>query len=344
MGETQPQRARRVHLHDEQIRQLRQEGLSVEAVAREIGLPRHYVERAVVRIRVGEEAELALRKQKWNKNYHRKRDRERREEARRVLDRDRASLWAREHPERQRQRERVKAWADAHPGRVRETQRASYERNKERYRERMRAWEDAHVEQRRRQGKKDRERNRDHRAELQRTYRQDPEINARVLQANRERRALIRRLEKAGLPPKSVHPATAAERRRNEQGATEFFTRRRIGEERRRIRKEYLPTPPELIERWERRSQRVRERRKELEAVKRYVARHGDRLREEATLDSRAREVRGATTLDIDAEVLLRAQEAVRFRRIAAAQRAASARSVSAIAQNVNSGRSAGMR
>lgn len=335
MGETQPQRVRRVHLHDEQIRRLREAGLSIEAVAREIGFSRHYVERAVVRIRIGEEAELALRRRRRSENYYRKRDRDRRDQARRVLDRDRASLWAKEHPKQHA--ERAKAWAQAHPERVREIQRASYERNKEHYRERMRAWEDAHVEQRRLQGKKDRERTQDHRAELQRVYRQDPEINARVLQANRERRQLIRRLEKAGLPPKSVHPATAAERRRNEKEATAFFTRRRIGEERRRIKREYLPTPPELIERWERRSQRVRERRRELEAVKRYVARHGDRLRDEATLDSRARTARGATPLDVNAEVLLRAQEAVRrARRIAATRRAASARSMPVIAARGN--------
>jgi hypothetical protein len=341
MGEKRPYRVRRVHLHDEQIRRLREQGLTVEAVARGTGLSRTYVERAVVRIRVGEEAELTLRRQKQNESRRRKRDRERREEARRVLDRDRVSLWAREHPEQQR--ERVKTWVQAHPLRVREIQRASYERNKERYRERMRAWEDAHVEQRRQLGMKDRERAREHRAELQRAYRQDPYVNARVLQANRERRQLIRRLEKVGLPPKSLHPATAAERRRNEKEATEFFTRGRGGEERQRIRKEYLPTPPELIERWERRSQRVRERRKELEAVKKYVARHGDQLRDEATLDSRARTARGATALNIDAEVLLRAQEAVRARRTAVAQRAASARSMSAIAQSVNGGRGAGI-
>ena len=342
MGETQPQRVRRVHLRDEQIRRLREAGLSVEAVAREIGFSRHYVERAVVRIRIGEEAELALRRQQRSKAYYRKRDRDRRDQARRVRDRDRASLWAKEHPEQRA--ERVKAWAQAHPERVREIQRASYERNKEQYRERMRAWEDAHVEQRRVQGKKDRERARDHRAELQRAYRQDPEINARVLQANRERRQLIRRLEKAGLPPKSVHPVTAAERRRNEREATVFFTRRRMGEERRRIKREYLPTPPELIERWERRSQRVRERRRELEAVKRYVARHGERLRDEATLDSRARTARGATPLDIDAEVLARAQEAVRrARHAAAAQRANSTPSMPVITAHRNRGSGVGL-
>jgi hypothetical protein len=183
----------------------------------------------------------------------------------------------------------------------------------------MRAWEDAHVDERRERGRQDRERNRDHRAELQRIYRQAPEIKAGLLEANRDRRRLARRLEKAGLPPKSVHPATAAERRRNEEEAERFFTNRRTAEERRRIQKEYVPTPPELIEKWERSSRRARERRQELAAVKRYVAKCGDRLREEAALDSRARMARGASPLDVDVEVFQRALEAVRPVRAAVA-------------------------
>jgi hypothetical protein len=310
MVEEQPQRVRKVHRQDDEIRQLREAGLSVVAVARQLELSRTYVERAVTRIRVGEEAELALRRAQQDAYRSRKRERDRREATRREADRARASAWAKAHPERHAQQ--TMAWADAHPDRRREIARASYERNKDKYVERMRRWEDDHHEERRERAKRDRERTRDHRAELQRIYRRDPEINARVLAANRERRQLIRRLERAGLPAKSLHPVTAAERRRNESEAAEFFRRARTAEERHRLREEYVPTPRELIVRWERRSARIRERQQELEAVKRYIALHGKQIREEITLDSRARIARGATPLDMDTETLRRAVQAIR--------------------------------
>jgi hypothetical protein len=67
-------------------------------------------------------------------------------------------------------------------------------------------------------------RNKDRRAELQRARRADPEIYQAELDANAAARRLTRRLMKAGLPPKRLHPATAAERRANEGAADAYFS------------------------------------------------------------------------------------------------------------------------
>jgi hypothetical protein len=309
MAERYP-RHRGTHPYDEQVRQLLAEGLSVAKIVEQSGISYNQVTRAVRRSQIGVEAELAERRNRVNANRARKRERDQRLESRRKADRERVKEWRRTNPERHR--ERTQRWALEHPQRRREIERASYERNKENYRPRMRAYDDAHVDEKRERGAKWRAENKEHLAQLQRDYRADPTTNAKVLENNRVRRRLIRRLKKAGLPPKSLHPVTAAVRRNNEKEADAFFTRKRTAEERRRIKQEYTPTPPELIARWEQRSQLVKARRRELEAVKAYLAKHEAALRDEATLDSRARIARGATPLDVEEEVARRAREAVR--------------------------------
>jgi hypothetical protein len=315
------QRKRGEHQHDDEIRRLREAGLGRAEIVHRTGLSRPYLERAFFRIQFGANAELERRRAKVREYRERKREREAREqaqldaerkaaEARRAADRERANAWARANPELQR--ERVERWTREHPERRREIAREWYARNKDKHLQRMRTYNDAHPEIKQENAAKWRAENREYRAELQRRYRSDPEVNARVLAANRERRQLIRRLEKAGLPPKSLHPGTAKGRRANETAATEFFSRLRTPEERRRLQKEYVPPSTEMIKRWERRSAAAKARRKELEAVRAYVAHHGDRLRDEATLDSRARIARGATPLDVDAEVERRARDEVR--------------------------------
>lgn len=67
------------------------------------------------------------------------------------------------------------------------------------------------------------EQNKDRRAELQRERRRDPDIYQAELDANAAARRLKRQLERAGLPPKRLHPVTAAERRKHEREAAAYF-------------------------------------------------------------------------------------------------------------------------
>jgi hypothetical protein len=67
------------------------------------------------------------------------------------------------------------------------------------------------------------ERNKERRAELQRNRRSHPETYQSELTANAAARCLKRRLAQAGLPPKQLHPNTAAERRANEREAGAYF-------------------------------------------------------------------------------------------------------------------------
>ncbi|TFC78184.1 hypothetical protein E3O45_06120 [Cryobacterium sp. TMS1-20-1] len=67
------------------------------------------------------------------------------------------------------------------------------------------------------------ERNKERRAELQRNRRSDPELYQSELEANAAARRLKRSLSRAGLPPKRINVATAAERRANEREADAYF-------------------------------------------------------------------------------------------------------------------------
>jgi hypothetical protein len=67
------------------------------------------------------------------------------------------------------------------------------------------------------------ERNKERLAELQRNRRSNPEVYQAQLEANAAARRLKRRLRAAGLPPKQLHPTTAAERRANERAVADYF-------------------------------------------------------------------------------------------------------------------------
>ncbi|WP_105036528.1 hypothetical protein [Cryobacterium aureum] len=67
------------------------------------------------------------------------------------------------------------------------------------------------------------ERNKERRAELQRNRRSDAEMYQSELEANAGARRLKRSLSRAGLPPKRIHVATAAERRANAREADAYF-------------------------------------------------------------------------------------------------------------------------
>jgi hypothetical protein len=135
-------------------------------------------------------------------------------------------------------RERAKRWREAHPDRVREYQQRWVEDNRDKVREyynryyanhrnevnsRAAARRDADPERTRQSSRQWAERNKDRRAELQRHRRSDPETYQWELTANAAARRLKRRLAQAGLPPKQLHPITAAERRANEREAGAYF-------------------------------------------------------------------------------------------------------------------------
>lgn len=135
-------------------------------------------------------------------------------------------------------RERAKRWREAHPDRVREYQQRWVEENREKVREYYNRYyanhrdevnsraadrRDADPERTRQAIRQWAERNKDRRAELQRRRRRDPETYQLELTANAAARRLKRRLAQAGLPPKQLHPITAAERRANEREAGAYF-------------------------------------------------------------------------------------------------------------------------
>jgi len=135
-------------------------------------------------------------------------------------------------------RERAKRWRESHLDDVRNYQAQWVEKNREKVRgyyngyyrthrddvnARAAARRDADPELMKRARKVWADRNKDRLAELQRIRRSDPEVYKAQLEANAAARRLKRRLRDAGLPPKQLHPATAAERRANERAAAIYF-------------------------------------------------------------------------------------------------------------------------
>ncbi len=140
---------------------------------------------------------------------------------------------------RARGRERAKRWRDANPDRVREYQQQWVKQNREKVREyynnyyakhrdevnvRAAARRDADPDRTKQARKRWADRNKERIAELQRNRRSNPETYESELAANAAARQLKRRLSGAGLPPKRLHAATAAERRNNERKADAFFS------------------------------------------------------------------------------------------------------------------------
>jgi hypothetical protein len=139
---------------------------------------------------------------------------------------------------RARGRGRAKSWREAHPDRVRKYKQRWVEENREKVREyynryyanhrdevnaRAAARRDADPDRSKHAQKQWAERNKGRRAELQRNRRNDPETYAAELAANAVAKRLKRRLQRDGLPPKRLHPTTAAERRNNEREAVAYF-------------------------------------------------------------------------------------------------------------------------
>jgi hypothetical protein len=155
-------------------------------------------------------------------------DRKRRQDAQRREGRERARVWRLEHPDRVR--EYQAQWVAANRDKMREYYNRYYETHRDEVNARATARRDADPERIRAVQKDWAERHKGRRAELQRERRADPEAYQAELEANAAARRLKRRLARAGLPPKRLHPASAGERRANEREADAFFASPSLGE------------------------------------------------------------------------------------------------------------------
>ncbi|TFD65808.1 hypothetical protein [Cryobacterium sp. Hh38] len=139
----------------------------------------------------------------------------------RARGRERAKQWRVDHPERRR--EYQQRWVAENRDKVREYYNRYYEAHRDEVNARAAARRDADPERTKQITRQWAERNKERRAELQRNRRSDPEIYQSELEANAAARRLKRSLSRAGLPPKRIHVATAAERRANERDADAYF-------------------------------------------------------------------------------------------------------------------------
>lgn|GEM_PF-1639731 len=167
------------------------------------------------------EANLDRSRQQNRDSARRTAARRRREAETRRKARERAKRWREEHPERVRAYQQ--RWVEANRDKVREYYNRYYATHRDQVSERAAARRDADPERTKRVTKEWAERNKERRAELQRRRRSDPEVYRAELEANAAARRLKRRLARAGLPPKRIHPTTAAERRANERAAAAYF-------------------------------------------------------------------------------------------------------------------------
>ena len=114
-------------------------------------------------------------------------------------------------------------WAAQNREKIREYSARYYESHRDEVNARSAARRDANPERAKQWRKAWAERNKDRLADLQRQRRKNPDVYQAQLEANAAARRLKRRLQNAGLPPKQLHPVTAAERRAHEQAADTYF-------------------------------------------------------------------------------------------------------------------------
>ena len=139
----------------------------------------------------------------------------------RARGRERAKRWREEHPERKRDYQQ--RWVAENRDKIREYYSRYYAKHRDEVNARAAARRDADPERAKQRTKEWAERNKERRAELQRNRRSDPKTYESELEVNAAARRLKRTLSRAGLPPKLLHPATAAERRANEREADTYF-------------------------------------------------------------------------------------------------------------------------
>ena len=128
-------------------------------------------------------------------------------------------------------------------------------------------------------------------------------------QRENEARRLSRRRARAGLPDRRLHRVLVAERRHNAAAADAFFARKRSREEIARIRDQDAPTPPELVQDWQDRSEMRRAGREILAMADAYFIEHEVELRARVSEVSRARFRAGFLPLDVYTEPRRRALE-----------------------------------
>jgi len=121
-------------------------------------------------------------------------------------------------------REYQQQWVKQNREKVREYYNNYYAKHRDEVNVRAAARRDADPDRTKQARKQWAERNKDRIAELQRNRRSNPETYRSELAANAAARRLKRRLSGAGLPPKRLHAATAAERRNKEREADAFFS------------------------------------------------------------------------------------------------------------------------
>ena len=233
---------------------------------------------------------------------------EERAEASRQAARDRVRSWAKAHPERVQ--ERRLRYRELHPERAKASERKYYATHKEqiaeRARERLFQSPDPGAAQRRW-----REANRERAAQIQRGYRANPAVQARLREQNNQRSTLRRRLKELGLPAPRLHRSTVKEQHQHRQDAEAFFAR--VSAERpRRVKVADEPTPPHLLARWAAQMQEARTVTAERAQIREHALRHQKRLREEIGMDNTARRLRGASPLDPDRELIRRATDELR--------------------------------
>lgn len=220
---------------------------------------------------------------------------------------ERAGEWAKANPQkRQEQRERYKA---QHPEKYRAAQREYYHRNKDAIQARRQERELRDPEKARETRRRDQEKW----FSKQTTGRRKPtpEQREKYRAQTAEKRALERRLQSAGLPPRRLRRTLTAERRANVAEAESFFSRARSRAELRRVSEGDLA--PDLVQGWAQYSTLIRRRAEFRAAIQAHIDKHGRELRDDIELDSRARQARGKDPLNADAEVHRRALEAVRL-------------------------------
>lgn len=210
--------------------------------------------------------------------------RKRRDAEQHARGRERAKRWREEHPERVR--EYQKGWVQENREKVREYYNRYYAKHRDEVNARAADRRDADPERTRQARKAWAERNKDRLAELQRERRRDPEVYRAELDANAAARRLKRRLERAGLPPKRLHPATAAERRAHEREAEAYFG------------------DPDL-------SEQVRQFSVFVGTLTEHVLEHGEQMRKFAEVYVAMRERMGLPTVDVEQIMYARAVEIV---------------------------------
>jgi hypothetical protein len=120
---------------------------------------------------------------------------------------------------------------------------------------------------------------------------------------------MARRRARAGLPERQLHRVHAAERRHNDAAADAFFAQKRTGQDVARIRDQDEPTPLELVDASQERSEKRRVVREILAIADEYFAEHEVELRARVAEVSRARFRGGMLPLDVYTEPRRRALE-----------------------------------